>query len=306
MTQTVDFGPYLASWVRHLRAGARSENTIRTYVQAVRTFAAFCEWHKIPQGPTQITKEHMETFATEQVRKHTPATAESRVRHVRTFFAWLVEEGELAESPMASIKAPKVPETEVPILLIHELERIFKACAGLGFNEMRDRAIFRLLLDTGLRAGELLAMQMEDIDWELQRIKVHGKGRRERYAPLGYKSERDLDRYCRRARKGAAGPGLTNKGPVWLSADGSPIEARTLRSMIERRGVSADLEGLHPHLFRHTFAHLWLLNGGSELDLMKIAGWTNPAILARYGSSGAELRAREAHRKRSPADRLDF
>lgn len=291
-----DFESRLASFVLHLQAGNKAQNTIETYAYALRDLAAFCEGRGI-ERTAGVTRQLCEAYLRDVKSRHSPSTARNRLKQLWGFFTWRRELLGLP-SPLDGIPQPKVIEEIPPCLTEDQLLRILRAAGGSSFWDRRDRAILRMFIDTGMRRTELLDMQMEKIDMPSRSVIIVGKGGFMRRVPFGRTAARELSIYLARRAPG-------DHDYVWTRKTGTHICRQELQELVNVRGGQAGILGLHCHLFRHTFAHLWLASGGEEVDLMRIGGWRTRYALRLYGRAMAQERAVTAHGRHGPGDRLD-
>ena len=287
-SDTLPIGELLDSFELHLRALNRSPKTIHSYRLAVDQLV---EWLG-PKPADQITTTDVQGFLAHFLETRASATARQRYASLSQFFQWATAEGEIPANPMDKISPPRVTEQPVPVLTVDQLRALIASCSGTTFEARRDEAIVRLFADTGIRLGEMAGLAVGDIDLNLAVAIVKGKGSRFRTVPYGDRTAAALDRYRRqRIRHSDA-----SSSAWWLGSKG-PLGESGIGQMLKRRARDAGLDLIHPHMFRHSFAHQWLSAGGNEGDLQRIAGWASPQMLQRYGRSAADQRARDAYRR---------
>jgi len=175
-----------------------------------------------------------------------------------------------------------------------QLRALIAACKDRELRDKRDEAIIRLMMETGARAGEVLALTVDDVDLGSGMVTIRrGKGGKGRKVPVSPKTTAAIDRYLRARRTHR----LASTPVLWLGQSGKQFGYHALRNTLQHRAQLASIGHIHPHLFRHTAADRWLDRGGSEGGLMAVAGWTRPDMLMRYPRARAEQRAADEARR---------
>jgi site-specific recombinase XerC len=291
-----------ASFNRTLRVEGKADRTLVLYGQSITYFSRWLAEQGLPPDLSALNRTTvLKWLDSLRERGQTTGTIRTRWRGLRRFTTWLVAEDILGTDPLAGIVVDKPEPPPVPILSDEDLTALLGACRGKGFNDLRDAAVIRLLMDCGLRVSELTGIDLSHLDLDEETVTVTGKGSRIRQAYFGSKTGLALDRYLR-ARGGhrhKADPALFLGERGRFSPDG--VRER-LKVRAERAGLDPTL--MHPHRFRHTNAHDFLLAGGQERDLMRLMGWRSEGMLSRYGASAADHRAKEAARRLKRGNRV--
>lgn len=293
---SADARDLIDAWAVSLRAAGKTRETIRVYRRNVGQFLAYCDEHEL----MPMRRRSLESFLADLLdRGREGMTARGRLTAVRAFGRWLVDVDELAADPFTGIRPPAIDAKVVVPLDEDDLRSLLATCktpkgtpSERAFCNVRDEAIIRVMLETGLRAGEVTALTVDDVHWTVDPpyLTVHkSKVRRGRNVPFSPQAAQAIGAYlrARRRRPNAALPAM------WLGARGAALAYGGLYDALARRADEAGVENFHPHRMRHTAAHRWLAAGGSENGLMSVAGWSRSDMMTRYTRGRAEARAAE-------------
>ncbi|GAA1084609.1 tyrosine-type recombinase/integrase [Nocardiopsis metallicus] len=274
-----------------------STHTIKHYRISLRHFTTYAGGDTTPED---VTRKTVRGFLAHR-REAGDAASSLASRHaaLSTFWTWLVEEEEATVNVVKKVARPKDKIKPVPLVTEETMHALLKVEARSTFLTFRNRALLYVLWDTGVRVGELVSLNLEDINWDSQILTVRGKTG-ERVVPFGKATGVALRRFLRRREQH---PGHEDTR-LFIGARGALGEAAVFR-MLRSYGKVVGVPGLHPHAFRHTWVHNLLEAGATILDVQMLGGWSSPEqVLKRYGLFGKQARAIRAHRRLSPGDRL--
>jgi site-specific recombinase XerD len=299
------------------RAEDKSPKTVAWYTANLKSFHTYLKNRHLPDTLDKIdikvlrqyilyllkkNKYHGHPITPEKPETLSAATVHGHVRTLRAFCNWLVAEGIIETSPAKDLKPPKVCRKVTSTLSDEEIRAIIGVLAPVDSSNARNQTIFMLMLDTGLRMGELINLKMDDIHMNEGLLKVIGKGKKERIVPMGSNAQRALQRYLFRYRPK---PFSTSIDYVFLSQVGKPLTDNSVKLIFSRLAKRSGVARLHAHLCRHTFATRFLINGGDVFTLQQILGHSTLEMVRHYVNLAANHVVIQ-HQKFSPLDRLSL
>lgn len=259
-----------------------SPHTVRNYISDLRQFEKFLYDRKILKKPLsesnlhQITRIHIRTFLAEIYKKKKPSSVARKLATIRSFFRQMKRDRRINIDPSELVEGPRVQRTvprSVDSKIFSELFDLpEKTLLGL-----RDRAMLEMLYGCGLRAQELVSLNIQDVDVEGEEIRVRGKGNKERVVPVGEYALLTLKKYLQEKNS------LKLEGPLFLNSRGKRLTTRGLTYLLQKYLQKLQQRvHLSPHAFRHSFA-THLLDSGADLrSIQELLGHSNLSTTEKY------------------------
>lgn len=275
--------------------------TRRGYTVRLGIFADWCEAQGL--ALEQLTSKHLRAFI-EDVGKRPGLKGSEHLQSssvhwyavsVKTFLNWCSRDEEFAElvsgKTLARVQIPRIEQTVIETFTPEQVQALLRATDKQLYSQ-RDRALVSLLIDTGVREGEVAGLLLSHVwlDTDDAYIRVMGKGRKQREVPLGRQSRIALRRYITRYRH----PSDPADQHVFIARGGTPLTTHGVLQVIQQLGERTRIRDVRvsPHTFRHTFAVQYLLSGGDIYKLSRLMGHTSVKITERYLSSVSSKQAR--------------
>ena len=274
-----------------------SPRTIDFYRKKLTHFTAYAEAQQA-NGLDQVDANLLRRFFLWlEENNHNPGGRHAYFRTLRAFFRWLENEYEGYVSPLHKLKPPKVDVPPIEGVSMADVQALLDTCDN-SFTGVRDKALLLVLLDTAIRAGELLALDWPDIDLTAGKVIIRrGKGGKFRYVFLGRLARQALRKYATLRKD-------ENHTVFITSTDGGRLTYDGLRAILTRRAKQAGLtQTPSPHDFRRAAALQMLRSGADVVSVSRLLGHASLEVTKRYLAQ-TESDLQTAHRLHSPADNL--
>lgn len=251
-----------------------SDYTIEYYQKDIDEFFMFIIEQRIEDIHT-VTYFDARLYLTKLYNKNLAKKSIARkTSSLRSFYKWMMREQMVSENPFALVSMPKKDQKLPQFLYEEEVAVLFKSVNTENALGKRDLALLEVLYATGIRVSECSGLQMKDVDFSLETILVHGKGKKDRYVPFGKYAKAALHTYISNARSEL----IKNQKHdyVFVNYRGEPLTDRGIRYILGNLINDACRDGhLHPHMLRHSFATHLLNNGADLRSVQELLGHSN-------------------------------
>jgi len=285
-------------FLEECRIEGKTDATIKAYGQALDRYIKRLAPEEDPSSPLSVRRYLL------AMTELSPESRNRYFRETRRFFRWAMEKNLTDNDPFDGLKNIRIPEKLLSPYSKAEIARLIAACDEPTGRGVRDSLIIMLFLDTGVRRGELLGIDLDDVDLVGRRIRIrHAKGGNQRIVPFGSKCAAHLNRYLefRGNTPGALWWAVHSTGYLRRN---SPLRSSGLRQMLGRLGRNAGVARTHAHRFRHTFATWAVSQDAREIDLQFLLGHKSVEMVRRYTASYRSEQAAKRHYLFSPGDQM--
>lgn len=284
--------PLIDQFIHYLSAEKNaSPNTSRCYLRDLEGFEKFLRDGGVSrsfEGEVKIEKIDrldIRRYLSFLHKRNKKSSIARKLSTLRSFFKYLVREQILPSNPAKEVSTPKVEKPLPTTLTVDEAFRLMESTEGSGKKssrrgkekELRDRAILELLYSSGLRVGELVGLNFNQLDLELGIVRVMGKGRKERIVPVGTKAIASLKAYLDERGE------ILGESPLFVNSNGTRLTARTVGRLVKNYSKRCGIyRKISPHSLRHTFA-THLLDAGADLrEIQEMLGHASLSTTQRY------------------------
>jgi integrase/recombinase XerD len=287
----------LEGWVLDLRQRRRTERTVEGYVTVMHSFIRYCN-EAGGDEVEQLRASHLRTFAIERLGGLAPATQHGRVAILKAFGSWLEANDLVASDPFRKVKRPALDRDETPRALTpNQVTTLLGAYDLKNPEDFRDYVIVKLVLDTGMRRGEVIGLTLQDATEGLEEgyLRVLGKGRHKRLVPLSDEMKSLLWKYVRKTRAMRSKPGVD---ALFVTRRGAPLQGVPLYHRFAKKAHSVGVQARF-HDLRHTSA-TWALRAGMPKErVSRMLGHSNDVTTSIYEHLDF-TDVKESHAKANP------
>ncbi|MBS5335367.1 MAG: recombinase [Clostridiales bacterium] len=248
-----------------------SANTCRAYERDIKQFKIFLGERGIEQVCDAVNSDIVAYLMELKSQGKTKATLNRKMASIRTYYGFLQKKEGLIENPADNIKTPKIAKKEIDYLEPDEVTRLMEIPDD-SEKGMRDKAILELLYATGIRAGELISMEMADLNLRMGFVTCDGENIRARIIPVGRMARNALEKYIKNARPRMV-RNNENERSLFVNFQGKALTRQGLWKILKEYGVKCQLRtSLTPQVLRNSFAIHMLQNGADIKSLQELMG----------------------------------